>query len=51
MIKLQNFREKKINYFRGDLHDVWSRFVKILKLNNETFHKNLQIVHLYITNY
>tara|TARA_B100001093_G_C26592470_1_gene912149 strand:- start:72 stop:752 length:681 start_codon:yes stop_codon:yes gene_type:complete len=27
--------KKKINYFRGDLHDVWFRFVKILKLNNE----------------
>ena len=27
--------EKKINYFRGDLNDVWSRFIKILKINNE----------------
>ena len=27
--------KKKIDFFRGDLHDVWHRFIKILKLNKE----------------
>ena len=27
--------KKKIDYFRGDLNDVWYRFVKVLKLSKE----------------
>ena len=28
-------RKKKIDFFRGDLNDVWHRFIEILKLNKE----------------
>lgn len=27
--------KKNLTYFRGNLNDVWSRFIKILKINNE----------------
>jgi len=27
--------KKKLTYFRGNLDDVWSRFIKILKINKE----------------
>lgn len=34
--KIVNFcLKKKIDYYRGDLNDVWYRFVKVLKLNKE----------------
>lgn len=34
--KIEKFcLKKKIDYFRGDLNDVWYRFVKVLKLSKE----------------